>query len=106
MSYIRISFVGLAMAVVTPSLEWMAFEAGVAHSSQLYHGNAYVLAQYITREEQQQRAQENLRQRQEERRQQQQDRSSSSVDRSTNTYGKEWLERELQGDKPRVNRTW
>jgi hypothetical protein len=69
-------------------------------------GGAIVQAQYITREQQQERAKENL-----ERHRQEKSNSNSSVDRSSGTatgetYGREYLERQIQGDKPRVVRPY
>jgi hypothetical protein len=72
-------------------------------------GGLIVQAQYITREEQQRRAQENL---ERHRQENSNSNSNSSVDRSTNTttgetYGREYLERQIQGtDKPRVVRPY
>jgi hypothetical protein len=108
MLHIGISLIGLVL-FVTPSSGSTAFGLGVAKFPELYRGNAYVLAQYITREEQQKRAEQNLKQHREEQKQQeqkQQERSNSEVNSSTNSYGKEYLEQQLQGDKPRVIRPW
>src|SRR5262249_37540912 len=102
MWYVRTSLICLGMAFVTPSYASIAYESRAANVLSAYHGNAYVLVQYITREEQQKRAQENL----ERHRHPQQERPAPSVDRSTNTYGKEWLEQPLQGDKRRVVRPY
>jgi len=104
MSYIRITLIGLAMAFVTPSLASAGFGSGSANFSRPHYGNTYVLAQYITTEQQRQQAQQNLERHRAQ--QQQQTGSNSSVQNSTNTYGREWQEQQLQGNTPRVTRTW
>jgi hypothetical protein len=83
MPYVRSALVILAMIFALPSA---------------------VLAQYITREQQQEQARQNL----ERHRNQPQpgvQGSTNTVQGSTNTYGGAWVEQQLQGDKPRT-RTW
>jgi hypothetical protein len=110
MSYIRVALIGLAIAFITPSLASAGFASGSANFSRSTYCTTCVLAQYITTEQQRQQAQQNLERHRE---QQQQGGSNSSVQsstnsvqNSTNTYGKEWQEQQLQGNTPRVNRSW
>lgn len=68
-------------------------------------GGVFIQAEYITREEQRQRAQESLERHRQERN------NHYSVDHSTRTetpsdYGRVYQEQQLQGDKPRVVRPW
>lgn len=108
MPHVRYLLLVLASTLVAPSLT----AAGPSATETLRgppartDGGAVLQAQYITREEQQRRAQENL-----ERHRQERSNSNSSVDRSSGTatgetYGREYLERQLQGDRPRVVRPY
>lgn len=103
----------IAPSLVTPSLAASAAPCrsatetlGEARLHKVYDGGVIVQAQYITREEQKTRAEENLRQHRE------RANPPPSVERSTGTptgetYGREWQERQIQGtDKPRVTRPW
>jgi hypothetical protein len=104
MSYIRATLISLAIVFVTSSLASAGLGPVAANFSRPYCRNTCVLAQYITTEQQRQQAQENLARHREQ--QQQQGGSNSSVQNSTNTYGREWQEQQLQGNNPRVVRPW
>jgi ABC-type dipeptide/oligopeptide/nickel transport system permease subunit len=82
MSYIRVSLVGLAIILTSAPLAF---------------------AQYITTEQQREQARQNL----ENHRQQQQNPSvnQSSGTQTTEKFGRDTLERTLQGVKPKT-RTW
>ena len=111
MPHIRYLLLALASTLVAPSLIANAAPGPSAPetlraTTSRADGGAVLQAQYITREQQQERAKENL-----ERHRQEKSNSNSSVDRSSGTatgetYGREYLERQLQGDKPRVVRPY
>ncbi len=71
MPHIRILLIGLTMAFVSHSSASTRLGSGVAISSKLYQGNNFVLAQYITPDEQRRRAEENLQRRRDERQREQ-----------------------------------
>jgi hypothetical protein len=107
--HVRCLLVVLGMTLVAPSLVTPSSAAAALGARTAHDGGFAVLAQYITREEQQRRAQENL---ERHRQENSNSNSDSRVDKSTGaaigeTYGREYLERQIQGtDKPRVVRPY
>lgn len=112
MPYVRCLPLALLSTFLLPSLpaiaDGTALTGGaICSPARTADSGDVVLAQYITREEQNRRAQENLERHRQER---SNNNSNSSVGSSSGTatgetYGREYLERQLQGDKPRT-RTW